>query len=324
MSLAASIWTAAGAVAAAAAAAALLVERQQPEPDRRARRWLAITALLWGGAFIARDVAGGPIRASVPLTPAGVLTLAALPALVLAIVALGSPRPPGGLASLIQLRLARAAVPGIADACLLVVSLFLIAWVAVLAAAYMTADVGRGTFAADLINPIAYLAVLACVIQFAARAGWRALVPVGALVLATAGDFLAVGARATGMYPGWSAQIAWLAAIVVVGATPQVLSRAERAQLPQAQAGAPEPRLPAYAAIGAAAVAVLLTLGRSLAGTRIQPIVIVAVAAIVLALAVRLAGLLRHAAEVSALSREASRQFSELADRTSDAVLVCG
>jgi diguanylate cyclase (GGDEF)-like protein/PAS domain S-box-containing protein len=70
-------------------------------------------------------------------------------------------------------------------------------------------------------------------------------------------------------------------------------------------------------------VAVLLTLGRSLAGTRIQPVVIVAIAAIVLALAVRLAGLLRHAAEVSALSREASRQFSELADRTSDAVLVC-
>ena len=43
-----------------------------------------------------------------------------------------------------------------------------------------------------------------------------------------------------------------------------------------------------------------------------------------LALVARLAGLLRQAAAASALSREASRQFSELADRTSDAVLVCG
>ncbi len=42
-----------------------------------------------------------------------------------------------------------------------------------------------------------------------------------------------------------------------------------------------------------------------------------------LALVARLAGLFRQAAAASALSREASRQFSELADRTSDAVLVC-
>jgi diguanylate cyclase (GGDEF)-like protein/PAS domain S-box-containing protein len=323
VSLAATIWTAVGSVAAAAAAAALLGGRQQAEADRRARRWLAITALLWGGAFIARDVASGPIRASVPLTPAGVLTLAALPALVLAIVALGSPPQHGGLASLVQLRLARAAVPGIADACLLVVSLFVIAWVTVLSAAYSNAAVGGGTFAADLINPIAYLAVLACVIQFAARAGWRALVPCGALVLATAGDFLAVGARATGMYPGWGAQVAWLAAILLLGATPQVLATVGQAGLTRDPPGSPEPRLPAYAAIGTAAVAALITLGYSLSGSRIQPVVIVGVTAIVLGLAVRLAGLLRHAAAVAALSREASRQFSELADRTSDAVLVC-
>ena len=108
----------------------------------------------------------------------------------------------------------------------------------------------------------------------------------------------------------------------VLGAIPAALAR-----LAETDRGRrdelPESRLPAYAAIGAATVALLATLIRSLAGSPIQPVIVVAVTAIVLALVARLAGLFRHEAAASALSREASRQFSELADRTSDAVLVC-
>ena len=322
MSLAASIWTAIGSLAGAGAVAALVGGRPPPDADRRARRWLAIAALLWGGAFIARDLAGGPVGAAVPLTPAGLLTLAALPPLVIGIAVLASPRPVRGLAAFVQARLARAGVHSVADACLLVVSVFLIAWITVLAGAYTTADVGAGTFTLDLIHPLADVAVLAGVLPFAARAGWRALIPCGALLLTTAGDFLAVGARANNLYPGWAAQLAWLLGVCVLGAIPAALAR-----LAETDRGRrdelPESRLPAYAAIGAASVALLATLIRSLAGSPIQPVIVVAVTAIVLALVARLVGLFRHEAAASALSREASRQFSELADRTSDAVLVC-
>jgi diguanylate cyclase (GGDEF)-like protein/PAS domain S-box-containing protein len=104
----------------------------------------------------------------------------------------------------------------------------------------------------------------------------------------------------------------------VLGLTPAVARWAPPA------APRDDSRLPGYAAVGVAALAVLVTLVSALAGSRLAPVVLVAVTAIVLALVARLAGLLRQAATASALSREAGRQFSELADRTSDAVLVCG
>src|SRR5262249_49730419 len=66
-----------------------------------------------------------------------------------------------------------------------------------------------------------------------------------------------------------------------------------------------------------------LTLVRALGGGETEPVVMFAVAAIVGALAVRLAMLIADAAAASKLTIQASRQFSELADRTSDAVLVC-
>jgi diguanylate cyclase (GGDEF)-like protein/PAS domain S-box-containing protein len=323
MSMAASAWTAAGSVAAAGAAAALLSSRQQPEADRPARRWLAAVAVLWGGAFIAQDVAGGLIGAAAPLTLAGLLALVALVPLLLGTAALASRRPVGGLAGLVQLRLARTGGPRLADGCLLAASLFLIAWVTLLSGAYSTAGVGEGTFTIDLLNPLADIVVLAGILQFTVRAGWRPLTPCLALLLATAGDCLAVSARDTGLYPGWGAQVTWLVAICLLGVTPAVLSRVARTGQAPSQPAQPDSRLPAYAAIAAAAVAAAVTLVKSLSGGSVDPVGIIAVAAIVLALAARLAGLFRQAAAASALSREASRQLSELADRTSDAVLVC-
>src|SRR5450755_1945119 len=221
MSLAPSAWTALGSVAAAGAAVALLSGRQQPEADRLARRWLAVTAVLWGGAAIAQNVASGVIGAAGPLGLAG----------------LASSRPAGGLASLVQLRLARAGVTRLADGCLLAASLFLIGWVTVLAPVYATADVSAGAFAADLINPLADLAVLAGILYLAARGGWRGLLPCLALLLATAGDCLAVSDRIIGSYPGWGAQVTWLAGICLLGATPVALARAAKVSPPSDQPG---------------------------------------------------------------------------------------
>ncbi len=333
MSLSASLWTTAGSAAGAAAMVALLRCPQRPESDRAACRWLAVTAALWGGAAIAQNVAGGPIATGVPLTLAGVLSLLALPPFALGLAGLASPRASGrlgGLAGLLQLRLARAGFARLADGCLLAAALFLLGWSTALAPAFASAGVGAGTFAIALINPLADLLVLAVVLWLAARAGYRGLAPWLALLFATAGDFLSVGARLNGAYPGWGAQLAWLAGTCVLGATPAALNRAaafRRARGQAAQgspAAQPASLLPAYAAIAAAAVAAAVTLARALSGSLTEPVVLVAAGAMVLALAARLTGLVRDAASASALSREASRQFSELADRTSDAVLVCG
>jgi diguanylate cyclase (GGDEF)-like protein/PAS domain S-box-containing protein len=317
MTMPAAAWTALSSVAALAAAGSLLVGRQQPEAVRSARRWLAGAALLWGGAAVIRGVAAGSVGAGLPLAVSILLTVVALPALIIGLVGLSSRRAAGGLAGLFQLRLARAEVPWVADGCLVAASLFLIAWVTVLSPAYASAGVGAGTFATYLIGLLAELVVLAGILRLAARAGGQALAPSVALLLAALGDALAVGARATDSFPGWGAQAAWLAAICVLGVTPVV------ARLLPPAAPQDDSRLPGYAAIGAAALAVLVTLISALTGRHLEPVAIVAVAAIVLALVARLAGLLRQAAAASAVSREASRQFSELADRTSDAVLVC-
>jgi diguanylate cyclase (GGDEF)-like protein/PAS domain S-box-containing protein len=318
MSMPAAAWTALSSAAALGGAGLLLVGRQQPESVRSARRWLAAAVLLWGGAGVIRGLGAGSVGSALPLAVTILLTVVALPALVIGLAGLASPRPAGGRAGLFQLRLARAEVPWLADGCLVAASLFLIAWVTVLSSAYPGAAVGAGSFATDLIGLLADLIVLGGILPLAARAGWQALTPGLALLLVTAGDALAVGARVSGSAPGWGAQAAWLAGICVLGATPLVARR-----LPAATPS-DDSRLPGYAALGLAALAVIVALGSALAGGRLHPVVIVAVTAIVLALVARLAGLLRQAAAASALSREASRQFSELADRTSDAVLVCG
>jgi diguanylate cyclase (GGDEF)-like protein/PAS domain S-box-containing protein len=347
MSMSSTAWTAAGTVAAAGTIAVLLALPGQADHDRAARRWLAVAAALWGGAFIAQGVASGSVVSGGPLVLAGLLAVAALPALALGAAGLARVRQAGGLAGLAQLRFARDRADQIADGCLLAAALFLIGWTTVLAGAYATVSVGPGTFTVHLLGVLADIVILSGVAQLVARAGWRALAPCLALALATIGDCLAVSPRLTGLYPAWTAQLAWLAGICLLAATPLVLASTARPRVGRSggtgtgatstvagqqardareatEHGTPgQQRLSAYLAIAAAALAVLLTLARALRGDTIEPVVIVAVTAMTLALVARLAGVVRQAAAASALSREASRQFSELADRTSDAVLVC-
>ncbi|MGH3275056.1 MAG: putative bifunctional diguanylate cyclase/phosphodiesterase, partial [Streptosporangiaceae bacterium] len=303
--------------------------RRQPESVRSAQVWLAAVALLWGATAVVRGAAANSLgSAALPLAAIILLTVIALPVLVLGVARLESPRPARGLAGVFQFRFGRAEVPWLADGCLVAASLFLIAWITVLSPAYAGASVGAGTFATYLLGLLADLVVLGGVLRLASRVGWRALMPCLALLLAAVGDCLAVGAQVSGMVPGWGAQVAWLAGICTLGVIPVVARRAGAAA-PDPVALDPVPladgsQVPGYVAAAVAAIAVLATLGRALAGGRLAPVVMVAVTVIVLTLIVRLTGLLRQAATASARSREAGRQFSELADRTSDAVLVCG
>ena len=91
-------------------------------------------------------------------------------------------------------------------------------WIAILRSAYASAAVGGGSFAVDLIHPVADLVVLGGTLAVAMRAGarrWRRTWRGGR---ATLGDLLAVQARAVGAHAGAWPQLAWLVAICLLGA----------------------------------------------------------------------------------------------------------
>jgi diguanylate cyclase (GGDEF)-like protein/PAS domain S-box-containing protein len=327
MSLAVQASTTAGALAAASAAMVLWRGSSRPEPSvKRAYRWLAAVAVLWGSGFIAQDAFGGPLTGTTfPLTLADLLALLALPVLVVGVAAMTAASPDPGDGHRPPGLLAGGAVARVADGCLLATALFIIGWLTLFGAEYAKADVGARSFALYLIRPVAGLIALGALLAFAARAGRRGLAPGLALLVVTAGDALAVGARISGTTVGGWPLAAWIAGVCLLGAAP--LARGEDGAYPRRRPGQPaqaRPGLGTIVAVAAAAVAALVTIGWALGGgSAVTPVLAFAAAAAVLALAVQVAGLLRRASAASAISELSGRQFRDLADRTSDAVLVC-
>jgi len=318
MSPSAVAWAAVGVVL---AAASVLVSLRQYRRGDPAGRWLAAAAAVFGAAFAAQGASAGDITpAVIQLTLTDLLALLGLPLLVLALIRLGGAAADDG-----QHGGARAQRSGwVADGCLLALAAFAVGWIAVLRTAYAATDAGPGSFAVDLIHPAADLAVLGGTLWLAIRAGRRGLTLYGALCATTVGDFLAVQARASGMHPGVWPQLAWLLAICLIGcigllwpSTPaRGHARTERAET----GGPPRGTVIALTAAGAAGLVTLIfslvTWGRS------GPVPLVAGAVLVLALVVRVAGLLGRDAALSALVEVTGSQFHQLADRTSDLVLL--
>ena len=306
----------------AAAAAALLIrrarQRRPGEPVARGRhRGL-------GRAFAAQGASAGEVTpAVIQLTLTDLLALLGLPPLVLGLLRLAppaAPRPPasasGGYSD-----------PGrLVDAGLLVLAAFSIGWIAILRSAYTAAAVGPGLFTVDLIHPVADLAVLA------ARSGSRSGLavarscPTSRCAQPRVGDFLAVQARASGMHPGIVA-----AAGLAAGVLPPRRQRPDcaqpggRSQRPGPVPAPADPPLSTVIALGAAGVASLVTLifaivtwGQQRPGCRSSP-----------APCWRWPwrpgspGCSGRPPAISALAEQADSQFHQLADRTSDVVLLC-
>ncbi len=319
-------WTTAGTLAAAGAAVVLWRGSSRHEPSvKRAYRWLAATAVLWGAGFIAQDTIGGALTgATFPLTLADLLALLALPLLVVGVATMTHASPVPGEGQPAPGLLARSAVARVADGCLLAAALFIIGWLALFGAEYATAGVGAGSFALDLIRPLADLIALGTLLAFAARAGRRGLAPGLALLAMTVGDALAAGARISGTTVGAWPLVAWIAGLCLLAAVPPARDDGARLRNRSGQAGSARPGLATLVAVGAAALAALVTIGWALGGgSTAAPVLEFTGAAAVLALVVQVAGLLRRASAVSSISEQAGRQFRDLADRTSDAVLVC-
>jgi len=291
-------WAAAG--AALALVAVLLLIRRSQQGDVTCR-WLAAAAVTWGAAFAVQSAGAGDITpAVIQLTLTDLLALCSLPLMVVAMLRMApaGPRPTGW----------------ITDGFLLALGAFAVGWIAVLRGAYAATGVGPGFFAVDLIHPIADLVVLAAVLWPAVRAGRPGLVLYAALFAATVGDFLAVQARASGMHPGTWPQLIWLAAICLVGSLGVTGTSPARSRLPLATGLA-------LTAAGAGGLVTLIFGLVSWGDT--GPLPLLAGALLVLALVVRVARQLRQTAAASARIEQAASQFHQLADRTSDVVLLC-
>jgi diguanylate cyclase (GGDEF)-like protein/PAS domain S-box-containing protein len=304
MSLSTAAWTTAGVLLTVLAAVLLIRRFRQGDVSCR---WLAIAVVIFGAAFAAQPASAGDITpAIIQLTLTDLLALLALPLVVVGLVRM---TPSGRIAG----------TGWLADGGLLALALFAFGWIAVLRAAYGATDVGPGFFAVDLIHPVADLVVLGGTLWLAARAGRAGLTLYGALIAGAIGDFLAVQARASGMHPGAWPQVAWLAAICLLGAI---------GLLPVAPANTDTPRaqfpLPTVVAIAAAGVSGLVTFIFALVTWGHSGSLPLAVGGLlILAVVTRLAGLIRQAVMASALVEEVGSQFHQLADRTSDMVLLC-
>jgi diguanylate cyclase (GGDEF)-like protein/PAS domain S-box-containing protein len=310
MSAGSPAWTVLGALA-AAAAIGLLVRRARAGGP--AYRWLAASAAAWGAAFIAQVVTVGSVApTAIQLSLTDLLALIGLVPLVIGMIRLAPPdRAPDRLGQLV-------------DGCLLSLGVFGVAWIAVLRSGYAAAGVGAGSFAVDLIHPLADLVVLGGTLAVVLRAGRAALLPYLAVAAATLGDLLAVQARALGAHPGTWPQLAWLLAICLLGASGRHYSGLTGAGS-QADGSGPVPaQLGTALGLTAATVAaVVMLVFAVVTWGNSGPVPLIAGCALMLALAARAAGLLLRAAATSDLAELSGSKFLQLAERTSDVVLLC-
>ena len=359
MGLTSQVGTAAGILAAAGAAVSLwLGAERHAGPPRRAYRWFAVAAALWGVGVITGQVLTVPVGASaIPLSFGDLPSLLALPAMAAGfarLAAAGSQEaaaahPPAGV------RAQSTALTRLADGYILASALFLIAWVTLFRMVFLRAGAGVPTFAAELIHPLADLILLGACLPLVAAAGRRGAIPYLAVLTITVGDALAVGARTAGLPPRVGALLVQAAGLALLACAPwagrarqagragQAGQAGQAAQAGQAStrwrdrlargtqdvgtAARPSPAVPGVAtaaAATAAAAAALIIIGWALAGESMdRPVVAVIAGTTLLALALRTLGLLRRENSAVWIWHESRQRFRELADRTTDVVLLC-
>ncbi len=347
MSLTSQVGTAAGVLAAAGAAVSLwLGAERYAGPPRRAYRWFAVAAALWGAGVITSHVLAIPVEAAaIPLSFGDLPSLLALPAMAAGfarLAAAGSQEaaeahPPAGV------RAQSNALTRLADGYILASALFLIAWVTLFRMVFLRAGAGVPTFAGELVHPLADLIMLGACLPLAAVAGRRGAIPYLAVLTITVGDALAVGARAVGLPPQVGALLVQAAGLALLAWAPWAGGAGEAGRAGQAgtrwrdrlargsqdagTAARPSPAVPGVATAAAAAAAgaaALIIIGWALAGESVdRPVVAVVAGTTMLALALRALGLLRRENSAVWIWHESRQRFRELADRTTDVVLLC-
>ncbi len=224
MSLPSQIGTAVGIAAAAGAAISLwLGAERHAGPYRRAYRWFAVAAALWGAGVIAGQELAVPAgAAAIPLSFGDLPSLLALPVVAAGFARLAAAgsreaaagRPSAGVGAQGN------AATRLADAYILASALFLIAWLTLFRMVFLRADTGAPTFAAELIHPLADLILLGACLPLAAAAGRRGAIPYLAVLAITVGDALAVGPRTVGLPPRMGALLFQAAGLALLALAP--------------------------------------------------------------------------------------------------------
>ena len=338
-------------LAAAGAVVALWAgARRHTGPVARGYRWLGGAALFWLAGLIVVSVLPGPL--SSPPSLADVAPLLALAAAATGVMVLGSPVPagapgqpqssPGGSRAAGAPPVPSGSVlPGLADGYVMAVALLVVGWVVAFGGEYHRSGERPTTFLLDLLHPLADLAVLGALLPVLTVAFSRVLLPYLALGMLTIADSLGVSARMGGHQGGVLEQLAMVLALCLLGAAPWVKTIAARMELPQRHGDdesaevTPGPfgvRHMPFTSSGAATiiaavavvVAAFVVIVNGLASAPASGLaLVIAGGAAVLVVAVRVLMLVRENAVAIRMWRESSRSLRDLADRTSDMVLIC-
>ena len=339
MSRATLAWSAASALIAALACARLLRASNHSEPSvKNGYRWLAVAAVCLAVGATVHQAFGGLIGGALPLRLADLISLGALPAVVIGVATLTSDLPGPQRGTPRRGRLLReyggvvpaATTPGMAvDSCLLVGALFVIFLATLYGPDYLHGQIGRAAFALALIRPLADLIALGLLLPFVVRSIRLTLPAVLTLVALAVGDSLAVANRTAGQVAGAGTQVALVAALLLLAAAPATTSAlaalARRPGLVRFVRSDNSWSSPAtIAALVATAAAALLVTGYTLVGHPLwtRPLA-AAGSVVVLLLVARLAGLTRQASAVAEAAQESDWMFRALAATASDAVLIC-
>jgi diguanylate cyclase (GGDEF)-like protein/PAS domain S-box-containing protein len=311
------------ATSAAAAASLWLAARRRAGRIRLGYLCFADAAALWCLGVTIQLALGAPLRGvAVGLTFADLPPLLALPAAVVGVAALmagHAARAGDRWRTLGQRAATGPVVPRLVDGYIAAAALFVVGWITMFGPEYVTSGSGPGSFAVELIRPLAGLAAIGLLLPMAADVGWQAVPPLIAVLLVAVSDALGVNARLNGSGPGPAQQAVLIAAFCTLGLTPWLAHR--RA----GTADGPARGLPATATAAAvvAGAAALVVCGWALRGGHGAPALVVVASVTVLALAARVIVLMSAARAAARPARVPGQRFRELADLTSDVVLVC-
>lgn len=293
-------------------------------------RWLAVASGCLGAGAATQRAFGGLIGGADPLRMADLISLAALPALVIGLATLTSreaperpnlARPGRGLVG----RVPSSPVLSLAlDSCLLVAALFLICFVTMFGPDYQRTTAGAAGFAVYLIRPAADLIALGLALRFVVRNRRLTILPALALVAVAVGDCLAVGARISGTGGAAAPSLSVVVALGLLAAAARAGRRPSLSGAKADQPGGPwsnPATLIALAAAGLAAIAVTVV---SVSGGPVaSPALAVTGAFVVLLLVIRLALLIWQTSVVAASVLDPNRAFLALADSAIDTVVLC-
>jgi diguanylate cyclase (GGDEF)-like protein len=304
----------------------------------RAYRWLAGAAALYCAGLIIGLFTGGGANPDPGLSFADLLPLLALAATAVGIAVLttaeregetsaqrgpSASRPPGGSEGAGPAAGAGASsgasvLPGLADGYVMAVALFVIGWVTLFSTELHRSGEPPGTFLEALVHPLADLAVLGALLPMVTAAWRRVTLPYLSLLAVAVGDALAVGQRVSGGHLGIAADLMPVLAALLLGVAPW---RVTEGGWTRRTAGSAATTMIAALTVCAAT---LVVIGTGLAGvSSAGPALVVAGGAGVLVLAARVFMLVRENGVALGLWRESIRSLRDLANRTSDVVLVC-